>query len=69
MLLGFERAQQEDAGKYDATDQPSESNEAGKQEDAGESNDGYTQMTEKQRKLFELQLKMVCEAQLIPFVI
>jgi hypothetical protein len=38
----------------------SNDNEAGKQENAGDA-DGYTQMTEKQRNLFELQLKMVCE--------
>ncbi|GJN39325.1 hypothetical protein PR202_gb28436 [Eleusine coracana subsp. coracana] len=55
---GSERAQKEDAGKSDATEQQSEDNEAGKQEDAGGADDGYPQMTEKQRKLFELQLKM-----------
>lgn len=59
MPLGSERAQQEDAGKSDAAEQQSEDNEAGNQEGAGGADDGYPQMTEKQRKLFELQLKMV----------
>ncbi|TVU02991.1 hypothetical protein EJB05_51484 [Eragrostis curvula] len=52
---GSERAEQEppaiDAGKSDAAEQQSDDNEA-------EKPDGYPQMTEKQKKLFELQLKM-----------
>ncbi|KAK3131250.1 hypothetical protein QOZ80_6BG0504070 [Eleusine coracana subsp. coracana] len=55
---GSERAQKEDAGKSHVAEQQSEENEAGKQEDAAGADDGYPQMTEKQRKLFELQLKM-----------
>jgi pre-mRNA-splicing factor SYF2 len=33
--------------------------DSGRQEDAATADDGYPQMTEKQKKLFELQLKMV----------
>jgi hypothetical protein len=50
--------QQSSAGKSDdAEQQQPDDNEAGNQEGA----DGYPQMTEKQRRLFELQLKMVRE--------
>jgi hypothetical protein len=57
-----ERAEQQssaiDAGESDdAEQQLPNDNEAGNQEGA----DGYPQMTEKQRRLFELQLKMVRE--------
>jgi len=47
------------AGTSDAAEQQRpEDNDADKQEGAG-ADDGYLQMTEKQKKLFELRLKMV----------
>jgi hypothetical protein len=53
--------QQSSAGKSDdAEQQQPDDNEAGNQEGASGA-DGYPQMTEKQRRLFELQLKMVRE--------
>ncbi|KAL5199468.1 hypothetical protein ABZP36_020671 [Zizania latifolia] len=59
---GLERAEQEppsvDAVKSDAaTAQAEGGDDAAGQEDAG-ADDGYPQMTEKQKKLFELRLKM-----------
>ncbi|RCV23156.1 hypothetical protein SETIT_4G276200v2 [Setaria italica] len=45
------------AGTSDAADQQPDDNDAEKEEDAG-ADDGYPQMTEKQKKLFELRLKM-----------
>jgi len=62
MLLGLERGEQEPpatgAGTSDAAEQQPDDNDAEKQEDAG-ADDGYPQMTEKQKKLFDLRLKMV----------
>ncbi|KAL6603502.1 hypothetical protein ACP70R_043863 [Stipagrostis hirtigluma subsp. patula] len=56
-----ERGEQEQpaigAGKSDAAEQQSDDSGDRKQEDGGE-DDGYPQMTEKQRKMFELRLKM-----------
>jgi pre-mRNA-splicing factor SYF2 len=47
------------AGSSDAVEQQrAEDNDADEQEGAG-ADDGYPQMTEKQKKLFELRLKMV----------
>uniref|UniRef100_A0A0E0AE90 Pre-mRNA-splicing factor SYF2 n=1 Tax=Oryza glumipatula TaxID=40148 RepID=A0A0E0AE90_9ORYZ len=59
---GLERAEQEppsaDAGKSDAAQaEGGGGDDDAEQEDAG-SDDGYPQMTEKQKKLFELRLKM-----------
>jgi len=49
------------AGSSDAVEQQrAEDNDADEQEGAGAgADDGYPQMTEKQKKLFELRLKMV----------
>ena len=62
ILLGLERGEQEHpaagAGTSDAAEQQPDDNEGEKQEDDG-ADDGYPEMTEKQKKLFELRLKMV----------
>jgi pre-mRNA-splicing factor SYF2 len=59
LLLGLERGEPQPpsvgAGTSDAAEQQPD---AENQEDAG-ADDGYPQMTEKQKKLFELRLKMV----------
>jgi pre-mRNA-splicing factor SYF2 len=64
--LGLERGEQQPpadvataAGTSDAVEQQQlEDNDADGQEGAA-ADDGYPQMTEKQKKLFELRLKMV----------
>ena len=63
-LLAAERGELEKpaggSGKSGVTpEQADGDDDSERQEDAAAAEDGYPQMTEKQKKLFELQLKMV----------